>query len=227
MASKEAREGKRKRTISSRLVARLSEQSSATTRRSEQQRRRLDALENDNALADERAAVLGEEDEEYTMTTPEEIAEMGPCFKGVRRGMPKAGKRQTRAARDEKRGKRTRGYKSFAVLLEESGLEESMRRKEKTTTIKSIRDYENAHKSNAGGSATDAEETVSVHDALESKYNYVTAAAGPSKWTAARKFCSVCGFPSTYTCVQCAARICSRKCNVTHTETRCLKFVVS
>ena len=211
-----SREGKRKRTLSSRLVSRVSQQSSASARRSEHQRRRLESLENDNALADERAAVLGEEDEEFTVTTPEEIAAMGPCFKGVRRGgASKPGKRQTRAAREEIKTKKAAGTRSFAAMLEESGLEEKIRRKGRNQATS---ENPAVHK---------VEEERSEHDALEVKYNYITAAAGPSKWTAARKFCSVCGFPSTYTCVQCAARICSRKCNVTHTETRCLKFVVS
>ncbi|KAK2079106.1 hypothetical protein QBZ16_002796 [Prototheca wickerhamii] len=28
-----------------------------------------------------------------------------------------------------------------------------------------------------------------------------------------------------YTCTRCASRYCSRRCNTTHTETRCLKFI--
>ena len=51
-----------------------------------------------------------------------------------------------------------------------------------------------------------------------------TAAAGPAKTATPRKFCSVCGFESNYTCARCGMKFCSRKCNAVHTETRCLKF---
>ena len=53
---------------------------------------------------------------------------------------------------------------------------------------------------------------------------YLTAAAAPPVATAARKFCSVCGFESKYNCARCGMKFCSRKCNAVHTETRCLKF---
>ena len=53
---------------------------------------------------------------------------------------------------------------------------------------------------------------------------YLTAAAAPPAATAARKFCSVCGFESKYNCARCGMKFCSRKCNAVHTETRCLKF---
>ncbi|PNH02833.1 Zinc finger HIT domain-containing protein 1 [Tetrabaena socialis] len=58
------------------------------------------------------------------------------------------------------------------------------------------------------------------------KPNYLTAAAGPSKTSAPRKFCSVCGNSSGYTCARCGSRYCCRKCYTVHTETRCLKFTV-
>jgi len=54
--------------------------------------------------------------------------------------------------------------------------------------------------------------------------NYYSAAAAPSKFPT-KFFCSVCGFFSNYSCTQCGARFCSVKCNATHKETRCLKFV--
>lgn len=54
---------------------------------------------------------------------------------------------------------------------------------------------------------------------------YLTAAVGPSLAAAPRKFCSVCGDMSNYTCTRCGSRYCSRKCYTVHTETRCLKFL--
>ena len=52
---------------------------------------------------------------------------------------------------------------------------------------------------------------------------YTSIAAGPPISGAARKFCSVCGFPSPYTCSRCGMRFCSKRCNGVHVETRCLK----
>jgi len=52
---------------------------------------------------------------------------------------------------------------------------------------------------------------------------YIAAQAPPSKLPA-RHFCNVCGFPSTYTCVQCGVKYCSIKCYSTHQDTRCLKW---
>lgn len=54
--------------------------------------------------------------------------------------------------------------------------------------------------------------------------SYLTAAVGPARTAAPRKFCSVCGDVSTYTCTRCGSRFCSRRCHAVHTETRCLKF---
>ena len=54
---------------------------------------------------------------------------------------------------------------------------------------------------------------------------YTSIAAGPPSSGAPRKFCSVCGFPSPYTCSRCGMRFCCRKCNQIHTETRCLKML--
>jgi len=53
---------------------------------------------------------------------------------------------------------------------------------------------------------------------------YLSVAAGSSIFPA-RHFCSVCGYFSNYTCTQCGSRFCSVKCNATHKETRCLKFI--
>ena len=54
---------------------------------------------------------------------------------------------------------------------------------------------------------------------------YTSIAAGPPSSGAPRKFCSVCGFPSPYTCSRCGMRFCCRKCNQIHSETRCLKML--
>ncbi|WIA31353.1 hypothetical protein OEZ86_002254 [Tetradesmus obliquus] len=62
-------------------------------------------------------------------------------------------------------------------------------------------------------------------DAPAGDVNYLSAAAGPSVFYVPRKFCSVCGFLSSYTCSRCGSKYCSRKCFTVHTETRCLKFM--
>mmetsp|Transcript_8656 Transcript_8656/g.18379 ORF Transcript_8656/g.18379 Transcript_8656/m.18379 type:complete len:179 (-) Transcript_8656:16-552(-) len=56
--------------------------------------------------------------------------------------------------------------------------------------------------------------------------NYLSSAAGPATGGAPRKFCSVCGNISMYTCTRCGSRFCCRKCYGVHTETRCLKFML-
>ena len=43
-------------------------------------------------------------------------------------------------------------------------------------------------------------------------------------FVAKRHFCSVCGFGSNYTCVNCGMRYCSLNCLKTHRDTRCLKW---
>eukprot|EP00667_Euglena_gracilis_P022390 EG_transcript_24892 len=53
---------------------------------------------------------------------------------------------------------------------------------------------------------------------------YATAAAGPSKLPP-RRFCSVCGFRSPYTCTKCGARFCSVRCKGVHDDQRCMKAV--
>ena len=53
--------------------------------------------------------------------------------------------------------------------------------------------------------------------------NYFGAVVPPSKFPE-RHFCSVCGFPSNYTCISCGTRFCSVKCLGTHQDTRCLKY---
>lgn len=55
--------------------------------------------------------------------------------------------------------------------------------------------------------------------------SYLTAAVGPPLTCATRKFCSVCGDMSSYTCTRCGSRYCTRRCHAVHTETRCLKFM--
>lgn len=55
--------------------------------------------------------------------------------------------------------------------------------------------------------------------------NYVTAAAPPPKTVSRRKFCSICGSFSKYTCVRCGSLYCSARCSTVHVETRCLAFL--
>mmetsp|Transcript_46892 Transcript_46892/g.92298 ORF Transcript_46892/g.92298 Transcript_46892/m.92298 type:complete len:174 (-) Transcript_46892:360-881(-) len=52
---------------------------------------------------------------------------------------------------------------------------------------------------------------------------YEAAAAAPSM-KAPRLFCSVCGFKGKYSCTRCGMQFCSLRCDITHKETRCLKF---
>lgn len=54
--------------------------------------------------------------------------------------------------------------------------------------------------------------------------SYATAQVPPSNFPE-RNFCAVCGFPSSYTCTSCGTRFCCLKCQSTHQDTRCLKFV--
>ena len=56
--------------------------------------------------------------------------------------------------------------------------------------------------------------------------SYLTAAAGPPRTGAPRKFCSICGMESQYTCSRCGQKYCKTKCYKTHCETRCLKFTL-
>ncbi|GAV58669.1 zf-HIT domain-containing protein [Cephalotus follicularis] len=55
--------------------------------------------------------------------------------------------------------------------------------------------------------------------------SYLRAAVGPPNSSSRRRFCSVCGFTSNYTCVKCGMRFCSRRCQSIHNDTRCQKFV--
>ncbi|RNA20544.1 zinc finger HIT domain-containing 1 [Brachionus plicatilis] len=64
------------------------------------------------------------------------------------------------------------------------------------------------------------EEYLNVRD---KQYNYFSISVPDTKFPK-RKFCSVCGFYSNYTCVQCGSRYCSTKCLQTHKDTRCLKW---
>jgi zinc finger HIT domain-containing protein 1 len=59
--------------------------------------------------------------------------------------------------------------------------------------------------------------------ASETRFNYFSINVQPSAFPP-RKFCSVCGFDCTYTCVQCGTKYCSTKCLQTHKDTRCLKW---
>lgn len=60
--------------------------------------------------------------------------------------------------------------------------------------------------------------------ALREGPGYLSAGVPPSRFPE-RHFCSVCGFPSNYTCVQCGSRYCSVRCLGTHQDTRCLKWI--
>jgi HIT zinc finger. len=39
-----------------------------------------------------------------------------------------------------------------------------------------------------------------------------------------RKFCSICGNTSSYTCPRCGEKYCSRKCHDVHKDVKCLRF---
>ncbi|KAI8969737.1 hypothetical protein BDB01DRAFT_855537 [Pilobolus umbonatus] len=53
--------------------------------------------------------------------------------------------------------------------------------------------------------------------------HYMTCQVQPSIYPS-RHFCSVCGYPSQYTCLKCGMKYCSTHCLSTHKETRCLKW---
>eukprot|EP01102_Stenamoeba_stenopodia_P022301 TRINITY_DN923_c0_g3_i5.p1 TRINITY_DN923_c0_g3~~TRINITY_DN923_c0_g3_i5.p1 ORF type:complete len:235 (+),score=42.70 TRINITY_DN923_c0_g3_i5:90-707(+) len=58
---------------------------------------------------------------------------------------------------------------------------------------------------------------------IDSTIDYLKVAAAPSKYPP-RSFCSTCGYPAAYRCVECGSRFCSIKCNEVHKEFRCLKW---
>lgn len=51
-----------------------------------------------------------------------------------------------------------------------------------------------------------------------------SSAQAPDSKIAERHFCSVCGFPSNYTCTVCGTRYCCIRCLGVHKDTRCLKW---
>ncbi|KAI8364036.1 hypothetical protein EDC96DRAFT_511685 [Choanephora cucurbitarum] len=65
--------------------------------------------------------------------------------------------------------------------------------------------------------------TMLLEEAPVTPYCYQTCAVAPSLYPP-RKFCSVCGFQSDYTCLRCGMKYCSTRCLSTHRETRCLKW---
>uniref|UniRef100_UPI00358E5A71 zinc finger HIT domain-containing protein 1 isoform X1 n=1 Tax=Myxine glutinosa TaxID=7769 RepID=UPI00358E5A71 len=65
------------------------------------------------------------------------------------------------------------------------------------------------------------EENLSVSEGT----TYFSASVPPSALPA-RHFCTVCGFPSAYTCVTCGSRYCTVRCLSLHQDTRCLKWTV-
>ncbi|KAL3317796.1 Zinc finger HIT domain-containing protein 1 [Cichlidogyrus casuarinus] len=68
------------------------------------------------------------------------------------------------------------------------------------------------------------DEEYQVTKGGEIKPSYFSAVPPPSR-IPPRNFCSVCGFRSSYTCVNCGMRFCSIKCNEIHIDTRCMKWV--
>lgn len=52
---------------------------------------------------------------------------------------------------------------------------------------------------------------------------YLAATSEKSVHFPARRFCSICGYVSNYTCVKCGQRYCCVACYTTHEDTRCLK----
>jgi zinc finger HIT domain-containing protein 1 len=53
--------------------------------------------------------------------------------------------------------------------------------------------------------------------------NFINARVEPPKYPG-RKFCSICGNTSVYTCPRCGQRYCSRKCHDVHKDVMCLRF---
>lgn len=51
-----------------------------------------------------------------------------------------------------------------------------------------------------------------------------SSAEAPESNIPERHFCSVCGFPSSYTCTVCGTRYCCIRCLGVHKDTRCLKW---
>ena len=82
-----------------------------------------------------------------------------------------------------------------------------------------------ADKSKTARSLKDWVEEADLEQLPPEVPSYLTGAVGPPTTTAQRKFCSVCGDASRYTCVRCGSRFCCNRCSVVHTETRCLKFM--
>lgn len=66
------------------------------------------------------------------------------------------------------------------------------------------------------------EEDRGFHEETEEPC-YSTAQVPETK-LAVRHFCSVCGFPSNYTCTVCGTRYCCIRCLGVHRDTRCLKW---
>ncbi|XP_057293698.1 zinc finger HIT domain-containing protein 1-like [Hydractinia symbiolongicarpus] len=60
-------------------------------------------------------------------------------------------------------------------------------------------------------------------EAKEGVPNYFNAAA-PKSILPERRFCSVCGYLSNYTCPTCGVRYCCAGCLKTHRDTRCMKW---
>ncbi|CAD5229461.1 unnamed protein product [Bursaphelenchus okinawaensis] len=68
------------------------------------------------------------------------------------------------------------------------------------------------------------EEYEKVKNPLDERPTYDDVLASPSILPA-RKFCSVCGLFSKYSCFKCGSYFCSMICNDSHSETRCAKWM--
>lgn len=168
--------GGRRNTRSRKVSQRMAVVDESTRQQAVQAR--LDALENDNNETQDPFGLADDDDDEFLLASDGD-EEMDLGSKRKRKGGA-GSKRKTRAMRADNKIPKT-----FAKLLEDSGLEAS-----------------------PSGVPT-----------------YLTSAVGPGTTSAPRKFCSVCGFESPYTCSRCGSRFCSKRCYVVHMETRCLKFI--
>lgn len=74
-----------------------------------------------------------------------------------------------------------------------------------------------------GGDVTGVEAlTGNVDKWAVPSQHYLAAATRPSRLPPV-PFCGVCGERGKYSCTVCGARVCSKACNGTHRETRCMK----
>ena len=60
-------------------------------------------------------------------------------------------------------------------------------------------------------------------DVNKTQYDAYLQATSEKSVLPKRKFCSICGYQSSYTCTRCGQCYCSVQCHATHEDTRCLK----